>query len=80
MREADIINYLRDNLRLEVASISADTPLVTSGIVDSFSLISLITFIEQKSGIMAAPEDMVIENFDSIKAILGFVESKTVNQ
>ena len=46
---ADIIQFIRDEyLEDESMVITADTPLISSGIVDSFSMVSLKMYLEDK--------------------------------
>jgi len=78
MQEDDILRFLRDDLSLDVSSINSKTPLISSGIVDSFSLIGIVMFLEEKAGVMAEPEDVTIENFETIEAMLRFIERKLV--
>jgi acyl carrier protein len=73
--EQDLLAYLRDEIGVETDGIDRTTPLVSSGIVDSFSLVEFVTFIENKAGIQFSPADATIENLDSIDRILGLIES-----
>jgi acyl carrier protein len=41
--------------------------------LDSVSMIGLIAFVEQKTGMQVQPGDVTLDNFDSIDAILGYV-------
>ena len=53
--------------------ISGETELFSSGMLDSVSMIGLIAFVEQKTGMQVQPGDVTLDNFDSIDAILGYV-------
>ena len=72
--EQDLLTYLKDEIGVETDGIDRTTPLVTSGIIDSFSLVEFVTFIESKAGIQFGAADATIENLDSIERILGLVE------
>jgi len=72
--EQELLDYLRDQIGVETDGIDRTTPLLTSGIVDSFSLIEFVTFIENKAGIQFSPADATIENLDSIGLILDLIE------
>lgn len=65
--------FLAQELAIDNAEIGPDTLLFSSGLVDSFSLVSLMTHIENESGLMISPSDVKLENFDSLKRILDFV-------
>ena len=68
----ELLLHLRDDLGIDVDGVEADTPLFSSGIVDSFSLVSLITLIESRCGVRLAPSDLTLENLDSIDRIVAF--------
>jgi acyl carrier protein len=54
-----------------------DDPLMESGIVDSFGLIELVTRLEESFRFKAEPEDLVKENFSTIRRIAAFVDRKS---
>ena len=49
--------------------IDVDTPLISSGIVDSFSMVSLKTFLERKYKIQIPDAKASAEAFDSVNKI-----------
>jgi acyl carrier protein len=55
------------------ASISDDDLLFERMLVDSLSLITIVSSLESRFGIEVAAEDLVPENFESIAAIAEFV-------
>lgn len=50
-----------------------NTNLIERGIVDSMSLVRLISFIEENYGIQVQDEDIVPENFSSLNKISSFI-------
>jgi acyl carrier protein len=46
-----------------------DTPLITSGIVDSLAVLDMVTFIEQAFAVRLAQEDLGSERLDTIELI-----------
>ncbi len=52
----------------------ADTPLITGGIVDSFSMVSLKRFLERKVGIQIPDADATPEAFNTVDGIAALVE------
>ena len=60
----------------KMATVSDDTPLRSSGILDSTALLQLIGMVEEKFGIEVSAYDAGIENFDRINDIAAFVERK----
>jgi acyl carrier protein len=53
--------------------IGNDTPLITGGIVDSFSMVSLKRFLERKYAIAIPDADATPEAFDSVDKIAALV-------
>jgi acyl carrier protein len=53
-----------------------DTPLRTSGILDSVATLRLVSFVEERYGIEVEAHEAGVENFDRIDAIAAFVQSK----
>jgi len=49
------------------------TPLISGGIVDSFSMVSLKRFLEKKNGITIPDADASPEAFDTVKSIVALV-------
>ena len=69
----DITGFLRDELRLDPVGIGPDTPLFSSDLVDSFALVSLLTFLEDRTGIRVRPLDVTLENMDSVARLQRYV-------
>jgi acyl carrier protein len=73
-----IKNYIVNELGAQDSSLTVDTLLFSSGLIDSFALVSLMMFIENETGVFIAPTDVSLENFDSIARILGFLSRAQV--
>ncbi len=69
-----LIAYLKDKQGLDPAELDHDTPLFSSGLLDSFSMVDLIMFIEQSAGIQVAPTDVTLDNLDSLARILDYAQ------
>lgn len=68
-----LVDYMQTELGLDTSGINDDTPLFSSGVIDSFSLVSLITFIEQSEQFRMNPMDVSLDNMDTISRILDYV-------
>ncbi|HEV8384275.1 MAG TPA: acyl carrier protein [Candidatus Acidoferrales bacterium] len=53
-----------------------DTPLRTSGILDSLATLRLVSFVEEQFGIAVEAHEAGVENFDRIADIAAFVAAK----
>ena len=58
------------------ANLRNDTPLRTSGILDSLATLALISFIEERFGIEVEAHETDIDNFDRIDDIVAFIRRK----
>ena len=65
-----IKEYLEDD---EDEEITFDTELISGGIVDSFSMVSLKRFLENKYGIQIPDADASPEAFDTVNSIAALV-------
>ncbi|MCX6302169.1 MAG: acyl carrier protein [Bacteroidia bacterium] len=63
----------------EGEEITYDSPLISSGYVDSFSMVSLLVFLENKFKIKIPPEKATPEAFDSVNKIVELV-NKYINK
>jgi len=52
------------------------TNLIEEGVIDSLGIMKLLTFIEETYNIQISDEELLPENFESLGAITGMVESK----
>lgn len=71
-----LINYMQDRLGVEISGVGNDTPLFSSGLLDSFSIVELMGFIESSAAIRMDPWDVTLDNLDSIDRILAYVQTK----
>ncbi len=53
-----------------------DSPLRTSGIVDSMDMLRIVGFIEEKFGIQVETNEVDVDNFDRIDGIAAFIQRK----
>jgi acyl carrier protein len=69
-----ILNYiLKEYIDDDEADITYDTPLISGGYVDSFSMVSLLVFLENKFKIKIPPAKATPEAFDSVNKIAALV-------
>ena len=68
-----ILAYVIDEYAQEGDEITCETPLISSGLVDSFSMVSLKRFLEVKYKISIPDEDASPEAFDSVNKIADLV-------
>lgn len=62
------------------ANLRDDTPLRTSGILDSMSTLNLVTFLEQSFGITIDAHETGVDNFDRVDTIAALVARKQAGE
>lgn len=73
-----IRNYIiQEYLEPDADPITYDTPLISGGIVDSFSMVSLKRFLENKYNIQIPDEKATPEAFDTVNKIAELVREFT---
>ena len=73
-----VLKYVIDEyLEDDSETLTYDTPLISGGIVDSFSMVSLKRFLENKYSISIPDADATPEAFDSVNKICLLVERFT---
>lgn len=75
--EGQLRSFICECFGIDEQDVDLDTELFSSGMLDSFSMVSLVEFIEQTASIKFGTFDLNMSNLDSISAMLAFVESKT---
>ncbi len=75
-----IIEYVKKEYLEEDAEeeVNENTPLISSGIVDSFSMVSLKTFLEKKFNIKIPDEKATPEAFDTVNNIMNLLKEFNV--
>jgi acyl carrier protein len=69
-----VLNYVKkEYIDDDDVRITYDTPLISSGYVDSFSMVSLLVFLENKFKIKIPPSKATPEAFDSVNSIVSLV-------
>jgi len=73
MKEMVLKYVIKEYIDDDDATITYDTPLISSGYVDSFSMVSLLVFLENKFKIKIPPSKATPEAFDSVNNIVALV-------
>jgi acyl carrier protein len=58
------------------ANLRDDTPLLTSGVLDSLATLGLVSYVEKEFGIELDAHETGADNFDRIQDIAALVERK----
>jgi acyl carrier protein len=73
-----ILEYIKneyiDEDEADEITLDENTPLISSGIVDSFSMVSLKRFLEKKYAIRIPDEEATPQAFDTVLSIVALVD------
>ena len=73
----EIKQYLEQNrATADAGDFADDESLLEAGVIDSMTMVDLITVLESTFSIQIDEDDMIPENFDSVNAIVEYVTSK----
>ncbi|MGE5349422.1 MAG: hypothetical protein ACM3NP_09115 [Actinomycetota bacterium] len=73
MKELVLKYVIKEYIDDDDVKITYETPLISSGYVDSFSMVSLLVFLENKFRIKIPPSKATPEAFDSVNSIVALV-------
>ena len=74
--EQSFREYIQTHFGVQEDEYDKGTLLFSSGILDSFNLVSLMSYIEREAGFRINPTEVSLDNFDSIDRILRYVERR----
>jgi acyl carrier protein len=64
---------------IDASTLTTDTALLSSGILDSLAVIQLMSFIADELGIEIGDEDFTLENFETLGSLAAFIEARQGN-
>lgn len=68
--------FIEDIIQDDSYDLELDEPLISSGLVDSFSLVEVATFIEDEFDVEVDNSDLNAESFDTIEQIAAYIEAR----
>jgi acyl carrier protein len=72
--EEKLLEFIRSEfLEDPDTEITSDTKLMSSGLIDSFSLVSLQQFIEREFGKKIPPPKITVRTFDTIRQMMEII-------
>lgn len=71
-----IRQFITDEFVRDSSTIDEDTNLLEQEIIDSLGIFTLIAFMEDRFGVRVEPEEVNLENFETLGAISSLVERK----
>lgn len=68
-----VLTYVKNEYLEDDDEVNVDTPLISGGIVDSFSMVSLKRFLENKYKIQIPDDKATPKAFDTVNSICALV-------
>jgi len=72
----DLVQFIASEVALGGGALDASTDLVMTGLVDSLGVMMVVDWLEQRLGITIDPNDVVIEHFESVDAMVGYLRGR----
>lgn len=72
--EARLVDLIAEESGLDPSVLKATLGLMSTGVLDSFALVTVISFVETHLGEEVPPADLTFANFDTIASICTYVE------
>jgi acyl carrier protein len=77
---SDISTQLKDYLKSEILHdasypMADDEPLISSGLIDSFSLVDIALFVEETFGVKIDDNELTADNFDTVAELVKHIEA-----
>lgn len=76
LTRTSLTEFIADTLGVDTGEVDDGTPLFSSGLIDSEDMVELVFFIEGEEDFQFAPDDISLDNLDSVALILKFVEAR----
>ncbi len=73
--EAALLAFIGDDVAIEDGGIDGSTDLLLTGMVDSLGVVLIVEWIERNLGRTVDPADVVLENFQTVDAMMEFLRS-----
>ena len=75
--QSKISRYIAEELlKSPDRQIQPDEPLISGGLVDSFSLVDLALFIEETFGVRIDDTELNVDTFDTLEQLASLVKSR----
>ena len=74
--ETELVDFVCRDFMVQRGEFALDKSLIDQGVIDSFGLVEITTFMNRQFGISAAESEMNRDNFGSILKMVAFIHRK----
>ncbi len=71
-----LLYFITQTFMVERDDINLEKSMIDEGIIDSFGLVEIASFIENTFSIVVEDDDMIRDNFGSVIKIVNFIQKK----
>lgn len=75
----EIKDIILDETGMSPDEVTPESTLLTSGLVDSFTFVTVLTLIETEYCVKIPQHEVTMENFDTIQSIVALVKKYTIS-
>lgn len=68
--------YIAEEFLDQPRKLTPDEPLISSGLIDSFSMINVALFVERTFGVRLVDTELNADHFDSIRQLAALIQSR----
>jgi acyl carrier protein len=72
-----LLAFITSSFMVEREEIDLDKSMIDEGIIDSFGLIEIASFMEKEFNMKVSEEQMIRSNFGSVHKIVDFIKRET---
>ncbi len=74
---AELCSLIEREISLEPGvAVDPTTDLLLTGLVDSLGVVRIVHWLEEELGLIVEPTDVVLENFESVAAMVAYVDRR----
>ena len=74
-----LLNFITRNFMVEREDINLENSMIDEGIIDSFGLVELATFMEAEFRMVVDDDDMIRDNFGSVLKIVDYIHRQIMS-
>lgn len=79
--EGIILEFITEQFpAASTVKLTLDTHLFREGVVDSIGILLLVRMLEEKFSLAVDPSEMVLANFETVRAMAAFVQSSKTGE
>ena len=76
--KTQILAYIQEELAYDLDStLEANSELLESGLLDSMAAVQLVSFCEDELNANFLPDDLTIENFNTVNAVVALIRQRS---